>query len=142
MTNPAAIQLDPKMRESIDSIKAELGKGKVVIRPRQTGKTAALLELIHENLPQTFDIFVAHSNMAEWTKRRYKEMYPDDEQPRIFSYQNARNERIRGTIGRKWATDEIWPSAVVNVAPDYEFNATFYGGVGTMICMDQHSDSD
>jgi hypothetical protein len=25
------------------------------------------------------------------------------------------------------------------VAPDYEFNATFYGGVGTPMCMDMHS---
>ena len=117
MANSEAIQLDPKMRESIDSIKQELGKGVVVVRSRQTGKTTALLESIHENSPGSFDVFTGHVNMAELLKRRYKQMYPDDQQPNFCPYQYARNERVRGTTGRKWATDEIWPSAVVTVAP-------------------------
>jgi hypothetical protein len=138
MTNPAAIQLDPKMRESIDSIKAELGKGKVVIRPRQTGKTAALLEVIHENSPGMVDVFTCHANEAERFRRLYKEMFPGDEQPRIFPFQWALSERVRGTTGRKWATDEVWPDAVINKAHEYKF-VTYFGGVGTPMCMDMHS---
>lgn len=133
-----SLSLKPEMRASIDSIKAELGKGKVVSRSRQTGKTAALLEFIHEHFSGMVDLFVCNSHTAEHIKRCYRNMYPNDEQPRIFPAEKALNERIRGITGRPWATDEVWPDAVIRKASDYEYH-TYLGGVGTPMCMDLHS---
>ena len=130
--------LSPEMRQSIDSIKAELGEGKVVCRSRQTGKTAALLEYIHENGRGLVDVFTCNANQKHYLECAYKERFPEDEQPRFFSIQSAMNARVAGTTGRKWATDEVWPESVVRRASDYEY-ITFLGGVGTPMCMDLNS---
>ena len=129
--------ISPELRKSIDEIKSELGKGEVVCRPRQTGKTAALLEFIHEHNPGNVNIIVINFHTQHWLKSRYKELYPQDQQPWIIPIDIVNDHNVRGTT-REWVTDEIWPSAVIRKAGDYEY-VNFLGGVSTPMCMDMHS---
>jgi hypothetical protein len=126
------------MRESVDSIKAELGeregKGQLVIRPRQTGKTTALFEYIHEHEPGNVNVITCNVRMAQLMKQRYKEQYCDDPHPSFIPLEWVNNRDVRGTT-RRWATDEVWPSSVIKRAPDYEY-VDFLGGVGTPLCME------
>jgi hypothetical protein len=125
------------MRASIDSIKAELGKGEVVTRGRQTGKTTALLEFVRGNDPGNMIIVTCHENARQFLERRYREMYPGDYRPTFASLHRVNSQDVRGTR-RRWATDEVWPRSVVNRVRDYEF-AEFVGGVGTPMCMEDFS---
>lgn len=126
------------MRASIDSIKAELGKGEVVTRERQTGKTTALLEFVHEYASGFCYIVVPNSNMAHLTADKYRRLYPDDERPIILTFQYLRNQT--SVVGRPqcWVTDEVWPSAAERQDEALTL-LTFLGGVGTSMCMDMHS---
>ena len=131
------------MRESIESIKAELGKGKLVIRARQTGKTTALLEFVHERCAGFCYIFACNEVMADIMKRNYREMFPEDEQPIIkMAPSQLRGLGGRGILVEKnprcWLTDEVWPSAEA-IASDEVTGLKFLGGVGTPMSMDQHS---
>jgi hypothetical protein len=127
------------MRASIESIKAELGTGEIVMRTRCTGKTTALLEFVHEYCSGFCYLVTCTPVMAEITKHRYKELYPDDEQPIICTL-----SRLRGQSGlthgrpRAWVTDEVWPSAAEQ-AENSLGDLTFLGGVGTVECMEMHS---
>ena len=122
-----------EIRESIDSIKAELGNGKMVIRARQTGKTTALFEFIHEHEPGSVNVITCSTPMAHLLKDRYREQYRDDQQPSFIPIEWVNNVDVRGTT-RRWATDEVWPSAVIKRAPNYEY-VDYIGGVGTPLCM-------
>ena len=126
------------MRTSIDSIKAELGKGKVVTRGRQTGKTTALLEFVHEYASGFCYIVVCNSNTMALTADKYRHLYPEDEQPVILTLGYLR--RQTGVVGRPrcWVTDEVWPSAAERKDPALTL-LNFLGGVGTPMCMDAHS---
>jgi hypothetical protein len=140
MTNPAAIQLDPKMRESIDSIKAELKSGGargVVVRSRQTGKTLALLEFVHENDPGNMVVIACNVMQSDRMAHIYKQIFPDDSQPKFVSFQTVDDRCVVGA-NRRWVTDEIWPGAVVRKSRVFEF-APHLGTVGTPMCMDMHS---
>ena len=133
------LQLDPKMRESIEAIKAELGKGCVVYRERQTGKTTALMEYIHGCAPLSADIIVVVCNLNEayCFAHLYRELYPRDGQPCVRSIQTVKSCDVAGT-DRCWVTDEVWPHAVVDRVSSYEWH-TYLGGVGTSMCMNLHS---
>lgn len=134
-----SISIDPTFRESMDRIKAKLGKGEVVCGPRQTGKTTALLEYIHEKMPLSSSIIVVTCNIMEARRlmRVYKELYPGDGQPIVKSLAWVKNTDVVGTA-HCWVTDEVWPTSVVENAPDYEC-CTYLGGVGNPMCMDLHS---
>ena len=126
------------MRESVDSIKAELnereGKLQLVIRPRQTGKTTALFEFIHEHEPGNVNVITCNVQQAHIMKDRYREQYRDDPQPSFIPIKWVSNRDVRGTT-RRWATDEVWLSSVIKRAPDYEY-VDCIGGVGTPLCME------
>lgn len=124
------------MRVSIDSIKAELGKGEVVTRGRQNGKTAALLEFVHEHDSGHVIIIVCNWSQRAHTSHRYRELYPNDAQPIVVCIQNVSDADVVGT-SRKWVTDEVWPDAVKERAGAYEA-LDYFGGVGTPMCMDMH----
>jgi len=132
------IELSPEMRASVDSIKAELRSGEsLVTRGRQTGKTLALLEYIHETVGGDVNLIVCNGIQADLIARKYREMFPEDKQPRVRSISNADGTDLIGS-DRGWATDEVWPSDVVRKAWIYE-TQTFVGGVGTPMCVDMHS---
>lgn len=138
--NGVILQLDPKMRESIEAIKAELKNGGargIVVRPRQTGKTIALLEFVHENDPGNMIVVTCNTNTAEHMRYSYKQLFPEDAQPTFKPYHRVDNRDVLGST-RRWVTDEIWPGAVVKNAPAYELHEHL-GTVGTPMCMDIHS---
>ena len=140
MANSEVIQLDPEMRESIDSIKAELESGGargVVVRSRQTGKTFALLEFVHENDPGNMVVIVCNAMESDHMARLYKKIFPDDNQPKFVSFQSVDGRHVTGT-NRRWVTDEIWPGSVVRKSRAFEL-APHLGTVGTPMCMDMHS---
>jgi hypothetical protein len=126
------------IRESVDSIKAELGnregKGQLVIRPRQTGKTAALFEFIHEHEPGNINVITCNVRIAHIMKRRYRDQYRDDLQPSFIPLELVSNRDVRGT-NRRWVTDEVWPESVIKRAPDYKY-VDCIGGFGTPLCME------
>jgi hypothetical protein len=126
------------MRESVEAIKAELGKGEVVVRNRQSGKTTAILEFIHENDPGYMVLVVCSPVIKDHTKRKYREFYPNDDQPVVVSIHQVSAMDVLGS-NRCWVTDEVWPQAVIRKARGYA-HAKYLGGVGTLQCMDMHSD--
>ncbi len=121
----------------MDSIKSELGKGRVVSRSRQTGKTLALMEYVHENNPGMAIVVTCNGMEKERMRKKYRAMFPGDDQPIFVSVQMVNYTDVCGT-NRRWATDEVWPETVVRRAPGYEL-APYLGGVGTPMCMDMHS---
>ena len=129
--------LSLSMRVSIDSIKSELGKGNVVTRDRQQGKTTALLEFVHEHNPGNIIIVVPNWRMEELTKRRYRELFPQDPRPSVRSLGVVTDIDVRGS-NREWVTDEIWPDVVKRKAESYAY-VNYLGGVGTPMCMNLHS---
>jgi hypothetical protein len=140
MANSNTIQLDPKMRESIDAIKAELESGGargVVVRSRQIGKTLALLEFVHENDPGNMVVIACNVMESDHIAHIYKKIFPDDSQPKFVSFQSVDDRHVIGT-NRRWVTDEIWPGAVVRKSRAFEL-APHLGTVGTPMCMDMHS---
>lgn len=126
------------MRKSIDEIKAELGLGRVVCRPRQTGKTTALLEFVHEYCSGFCYFVTCNYNMADILTRQYKKRYPDDEQPIFLTLDHLRGRGVIEGRPRCWVTDEVWPEAVER-KQDSIVTLTYLGGVGTPMCMDMHS---
>jgi hypothetical protein len=128
------------MRYSIDSIKAELGKGEVVTRGRQTGKTVALMEFIHEYCSGFCYIVVPNFRMAEWTEHQYRHLFPDDEKPLCVPLGRLGPQGTGTVKGRPlcWVTDEVWPGAAEQREEELR-RLTFLGGVGTPYCMDMHS---
>jgi hypothetical protein len=133
------------LTESINSIKQELLAGAkaevpaLVTRDRQTGKSTALMEFVHEYCKGLCAIITCTSGMAQVTTRKYHELYPNDAKPLVLALTRLDNEVLMGRQLRGWATDEIWPSAAIRKAPVLEA-LTFLGGVGTPLCMDTHSD--
>lgn len=125
------------MRHSIDAIKAELGKGKLVTRTRQQGKTTALLEFVHEYCCGLCYIVACNANMADLIKRQYRDLYPHDKQPKVLSFGNLRGGQALGGP-HCWVSDEVWPDAIVATAHDFRYLA-FLGGVGSSESMDNHS---
>lgn len=125
------------LRPSVIRIKRALRDGIVVLRERQSGKTTALLEFVHEHDPGNVNVIVCDLNTAHFMKCRYKETYPNDPQPSFISVQNVSDTDVRGTK-RNWVTDEVWPEAVIRKAQDYEY-VPFLGGVGTAMCMERFS---
>lgn len=128
------LEKENSLRASIASIKAELDKGLVVTRERQTGKTLALLEWIHENDPGNVIVVCLNHITKDLTRSRYRRMYPQDAQPTVVSIQSVSNHDVQGT-NRRWVTDEVWPEAVTYRADSYRA-APYLGGVGTRQCMD------
>lgn len=122
------------IRASIDSIKAELGKGVVVTRARQTGKTTALLEFVRDNDPGNMIVISCHDLQRQLTEQRYREMYPDDYRPTFTSIRRIKETDMLG-IRRRWVTDEVWPDAVIERVEAYGWHE-YLGGVGTAMCMD------
>lgn len=122
---------------SVKSIKTELASGKLVTRDRQTGKTTALLEFVHEHDPANMIVICCNYPTKGLIERRYREMFPKDKWPSVISIHNVSDRDVRGT-DRKWVTDEVWPAAVVRKAPSYAW-AEYAGGVGTPMCMDRLS---
>ncbi len=118
---------------SVDLIKAALGKGEFVSLPRETGKTTALLEFVHERDPGNVIVIVRSWGKKCMMQSRYKQMYPKDPQPSFISIYDVKNTDVWGT-NRKWVTDEVLPSAVVKNAEGYRW-VPFLGGVGTPLCM-------
>ena len=138
------LEITSEMRASIDSIKAELangdetsGEGRLVTRDRQTGKTLALLEFIHEYARGFVYYVTIDQNTAMRLQVEYHRMYPTDEQPIVLSIKTMNFMRVAGR-DRCWVTDEVWPGAVKRKIPQLEM-LTFLGGVGTPLCMDLHS---
>jgi len=127
------------LRPSTILIKRALGKGEVVTRERQTGKTTALLEFVHEHDPGNVIIVVCNGMTRDWTKDRYRKLFPQDPQPIVKSIQTLNEADLMGTR-RRWCTDEVWPRAVTNRCRAYEF-APYLGGVGTPMCMVDFSDA-
>lgn len=106
------------LRSSIDAIKAALAFRQVVLRGRQSGKTTALLEFVHEHDPGNMIIVVCNGITYDLTRQRYKYMFPQDPQHIIRSIHMVSNADVCGT-NRKWVTDEVWPQAVVRKARSY-----------------------
>lgn len=127
------------MRKSIDSIKDELRLNPrgPVCRGRQTGKTIALMEYIHEKCAGDCFLVTVNINIAKLLERKYREMFPKDTRPTFLSYYSLRDVCVAGT-NKEWATDEIWPESVVKENENFRF-LNFLGGVGTPMCMDLHS---
>jgi hypothetical protein len=128
--------MDPAT-QSTESIKVELGKGVVVTRSRQAGKTHALLEFVRGNDPGNTIVVACNNGERINSERRYREMYPDDYRPVFTCIGRVKNEDVLGTC-RRWVTDEVWPDAVIERANAYETHE-YLGGVGTPYCMDMHS---
>jgi hypothetical protein len=126
-----------EQENSVRSIKAELAKGQVVIRDRQTGKTTALLEFVHEHDPANMIVVCCNRITKALILCRYREMFPKDARPSVISIHNVNDSDVRGT-NRRWVTDEVWPAAVVRRARSYSW-AEYAGGVGTPMCMDAFS---
>lgn len=122
------------LQASIDSIKAELGNGRLAIRGRRSGKTAALLEWVHEHNPGNTIVVCCNEITRDMVRCRYREMFPQDAQPLAVSIHRVSDKDVLGT-NRKWSTDEVWPAAVVRKARSYA-RAEYVGGVGTPMCMD------
>lgn len=141
-------QPEPRtMRESIDAIKAELdhgikhnadGGGHLVNRDRASGKTAALFEFLHDYCGGFCYLVVCNPVMRELTERRYKQDYPEDEQPVVVTLDRLRSRSLSKGRSRVWATDEVWPSDVMKADPEFR-TLTYIGGVGTPYCMDAAS---
>ena len=132
------IQISPEMRASVDSIKAELRDGvRVVTRERQTGKTLALMEHIHETAGGDVRLVTFNMDMADYFVRRYRAMSPEDKLPKAIAIGFVDGSKVEGT-DQAWATDEVWPEAVTRKAWCY-MALPFLGGVGTPMCMDMHS---
>lgn len=125
------------IRASVDSIKAELGKGEVVIRARAQGKTTALLEFIHEYCSGFCYIVTCTPVMREMIRSRYRTDYPHDEVPVVLTLDRLRAEKSSKIYGRPrvWFTDEVWPEECEIEAEELE-RLTYLGGVGTAYCMD------
>jgi hypothetical protein len=129
-----SLEQDNALRASVESIKKELDEGRLVTRDRQTGKTLALLEWIHEHDPANMIVVCCNGIMKSILRSRYREMYPRDPQPIFEPIQSISGHNLRGT-NRKWMTDEVWPAAVVRRSLSY-IGAEYAGGVGTPQCMD------
>ena len=132
-------EITKEMRDSIDSIKAELESGGargIVARERQSGKSTALLEFVHEHDPANMIVVCCNWQMRQFMKGRYKTTFPNDPIPYFVSIQNVKDSDICGT-NRRWVSDEVWPGSVVDIAHAYEL-APHLGTVGTPMCMDMH----
>ena len=118
------------LRASIDSIKAELGKGEMVWRSRRSGKTTALMEFIHENYKGECFIACRGENMAYHFRRRYRRMYPGDVLPRTLNALGQIN--VCGQTG-SWATDEVYARWLIQQSFTGLEGLDFIGGVGSEI---------
>lgn len=125
------------LAESINSIKAELGKGVVVHRDRRTGKTLALLGFVHEYCSGFCYIITCNPISVKEIERTYRDLFPDDEQPIVLTLDRVRHHCAEGRP-RCWFTDDVWPWAVERNSITFE-TMEFLGGVGTSECMDFHS---
>lgn len=75
--------MEENMRSTIDGIKKEIredGRHFVVCR-RQTGKTTALLEIIHDDFEGDAILLSPNVRMSDYAKDRYREMYPGEKVP-------------------------------------------------------------
>jgi hypothetical protein len=124
------------LAESINSIKAELGKGVVVHRDRRTGKTLALLGFVHEYCSGFCYIVTGNHIMAKEIEYQYRHMFPDDEKPIVLTLDRVRDGCADGRP-RCWVTDDVWPWVVERNSMTFE-TMEFLGGVGTSECMDFH----
>ena len=132
------IKISPEMRKSVDEIKAEFAKGvRVVTRDRQTGKTLALMEYIHEQTGGDAILVVCNFREKERVIDAYQAMFPDDKQPKVIALGHVQSGNVLGR-DQPFATDEVWPKDVVKKAGAYEYQR-FLAGVGTPKCMDMHS---
>jgi hypothetical protein len=122
---------------SIDSIKAQLGKGEVVSRERQSGKTIALAEFVHEQCGGFCIVITCNPNEREYFAHYYKARFGSDKKPHVLTLDSLRHACLDGGP-RHWVTDEIWPSAAIRNSMSLEY-LEFLGGVGTPMCMDMHS---
>lgn len=122
------------MRLSMDSIKAKLRDESLVTRDRQTGKTTALLEYVHERCAGKCFIIVPRLNVANFTSDNYRKRYPEDEKPRVLALSCISDRDALGS-NLPWVTDEVWPESVAKKAPAFKY-LTWIGGVGTPMCMD------
>ena len=75
--------MEPNIRASIDSIKKAIREdGKLFLcKPRQTGKTTALLEIIHDDFDGDAILLSPNVRMSDYAKDRYREMYPGEKLP-------------------------------------------------------------
>lgn len=126
------------IRASFDSIKAELGKGEVATAERQTGKTTALMEFVHEYCSGFCYVVTCHRMEADRWGHKYRQMFPGDKQPVVVTLRGLRGFGVIEGRPRCWVTDEIWPDAAVRHCPGLGV-LTYLGGVGTPMCMEMHS---
>lgn len=125
------------IRENIECIKQELGKGRVAVHPRNTGKTTALLEFVHEHAGGLVYIVTCNTSQAKHISKVYGRLFPDDDKPVVLSINNLTMKQIYGRP-RCWVSDEVWPEAVCNALASFQ-ELEYLGGVGSAISMDIHS---
>ncbi len=78
-------RLDSRLlRHQIDQYKLELRAGKMISGLRGTGKTTAILEVIHEDYAGDALVGCVTSTLAGLFKHQYHRFYPTDAIPRTF----------------------------------------------------------
>lgn len=121
------------LRASIDSIKAELGKGEMVWRSRRSGKTTALMEFVHEKFQGDCIVVTISFHLADYWLLVYGKSYPFDTRPRVLAVLGRLN-----FMGHRYApvvTDEVTPSYLEEHSTGFRECLKFFGGVGSFLSV-------
>jgi hypothetical protein len=94
---------------------------------RQVGKTEAIIRTIHDRHRGHAAVIIPTVSLSEILERRYKESYPDDEQP-IFTDDPL---RLRGRERRPVYVDEPWAIPESKMRAIYSLGWPVLARIGT-----------